>query len=301
MIQGMIFDINKYSIHDGPGIRTTIFFKGCPGSCRWCHNPESLSPSVEILYRKDRCIECGGCLKACPNKALSITEQGVLTDSSRCRVCGKCVSACPSEARELVGRTVIVDELMDEIEKDILFYDESGGGVTISGGEPLIQPEFLIALLKKCRERNIHTTVDTMGYADPETLCRVAEYTDLFLFDIKHMDSEKHVECVGVPNKIILSNLRMLLENGYAVKVRIPVIPGINDDPENIERMGKFIVSLPAIGGVSILPYHDTATKKYIQFGIDYRMKEIKNSSSMSAEEVAEQLAKYGLDVKIGT
>lgn len=226
---------------------------------------------------------------------------GVLTDPLRCNVCGKCVVACPSEARELVGRMVSADEMIAEIEKDVLFYDESGGGVTISGGEPLMQPEFLTLLLKKCRLMGFHTAVDTTGYADPHILSKVAEHTDLFLFDLKQMDPEKHIKYTGIPNRIILSNLKMLTENGHAVKIRFPLIPGINDDVNNIERMGSFITSLPAVNGVSILPYHNSAYKKYVQFGLDYRMGEIEKKASLSVEEAARLLEKHGLRVQIRT
>ncbi len=193
-----------------------------------------------------------------------------------------------------------VDEIMHEIEKDTLFYDESNGGVTFSGGEPLMQPDFLVALLKKCRERSIHTAVDTMGYADPDILLEIAEDVDLFLYDLKHMDLERHTELVGVSNTMILTNLRLLTERGSKVTIRIPVIPGINDDRKHIEGMAQFIASLPALTGVSLLPYHDTAIEKYRRFGMAYRLVEIKNPSTESMKGVAKLFGKYGLDVTIG-
>ena len=299
-IEGIIFNIQRYSIHDGPGIRTTVFFKGCPGACPWCHNPEGISRDPEILHRSDRCIRCGRCVQNCPSGALSLSEMGVVTDARKCTLCGVCADVCPAEARERVGRRVGVEEVFREIEKDRLFYEESGGGATFSGGEPLMQPEFLFSLLRECRLEGIHTAVDTTGYADPAVLMDVAQLTDLFLYDIKHLDEEKHLADVGIPNGIILDNIRMLTAKGYRVQVRVPLVPGFNDDPVQLKRIGEFVALLPNLNGVSLLPFHNSAEEKYRRFGIEYRMGKITGTSGTSLEALVSQLEGYGLDVKIG-
>ena len=209
MASGTIFNIQRYSIHDGPGIRTTVFLKGCPLSCWWCHNPESQKYGVQLVLWKERCIGCGGCNSVCPEGAISGGGFPPVIDSEKCSGCGLCAEECPAVALEMVGKTVSSDYVMKEIEKDLIFYDQSGGGVTFSGGEPLMQPEFLAELLEKCKARDIHTAVDTCGYANWEVLS-IAGLTDLFLYDIKHMDDLVHTRTVGVSNRIILENLAKL-------------------------------------------------------------------------------------------
>jgi pyruvate formate lyase activating enzyme len=317
VVKGLVFDIKKYSIHDGPGIRTTVFFKGCPGACWWCHNPESRLSYPEIVYRPDRCILCEKCVEVCPNNAIYTGANGIETDTDRCRLCGRCVEACPSQARERVGRTITVTDLVCEVERDILFYDESGGGVTFSGGEPLFQYDFLLAVLKECREREIHTAVDTMGYADTDLVLEIAEHTDLFLFDLKLMDPAWHLEYVGVPNEGILDNLKALDRRGSPVLVRIPLVPGINDDRENLEKTARFIASLSGIRSVSVLPYHDSAAEKYRRFGIENKMLGLGTDGPSSAgqglllrhdvqrglsvEHTLQLFEGYGLDVQLET
>lgn len=200
-LSGIIFDIKRYAIHDGPGIRTTVFLKGCPFTCAWCHNPESKDAAAQILYTRKRCIGCVKCVEACPQDALTLTIDGIHTDFKLCQGCGICADACPAEARELAGRRESVTGLMAVIEKDVLFFDESGGGVTFSGGEPLVQADFLMALLDACGDRGIHRAVDTTGHVDTALLMEVAERTDLFLFDLKLMDPEKHRHHTGVSNQ----------------------------------------------------------------------------------------------------
>jgi pyruvate formate lyase activating enzyme len=297
---GIIFDIKKYAIHDGPGIRTTVFFKGCPLNCWWCHNPEGLDISAQVIYRKDRCIGCGECINVCPEGAIALSPSGVITDQSKCVHCGICVETCPAEARELVGKVVTVDHVVGEIKKDILLYDESGGGVTFSGGEPLMQPDFLLGLLDACGKLDIHRTVDTAGYADAELLLRVADRTELFLYDLKHMDSEKHRKYTGVPNEQILSNLESLAKHGANINIRIPIIPGINSDDENIERMGSFVSSLPGVHDISLLPYHSAAEAKYGKLGMEYRLGKTLPLSEDEMEAAAKRLEKFGSHVKIG-
>jgi pyruvate formate lyase activating enzyme len=247
----LIFDIKKFSIHDGPGIRTTVFFKACPLSCQWCHNPESQAPELEMMVRPSRCIQCQACLSVCAQGAISWEYDLAFTDMERCTLCGACVEACHSEAREIVGREMTVAQVMTEIEKDIAFYEESGGGVTFSGGEPLQQRDFLLALLKGCKERGIHTAVDTSGFAAWETLDSVRQHVNLFLYDLKLMDDTRHQRFTGVSNELILRNLQMLSAHRHSILLRVPIIPGINDDDENIRQIGAFAATLPHLTPVS--------------------------------------------------
>jgi len=298
--RGVIFDVKRYSIHDGPGIRTTVFLKGCPLACWWCHNPESQSMFSEVVYRQERCIGCGACEKACPRGAISLTQRGYTADPDRCGGCGKCASVCPSGARELVGRSVTVMEAVKEIEKDQLFFDESGGGVTFSGGEPLAQPDFLVEALAECKKREIHTAVDTTGHAQPDIIMGVARHADLFLYDIKHMDSAKHRLYTGVGNELILENLKRLASAGSAINVRIPVIPGINDDETNIRSTGEFLASLPGVRDVNILPYHGIAETKYRRFEMDYRLGGLAAPDEKDMKRISKMLGLHGLRVTIG-
>ncbi len=300
MKSGIVFDFKKYSIHDGPGIRTTVFLKGCPLSCWWCHNPESISPQPAVLYRPERCIGCGACLKACPCGAIAATPEGFFADPSRCTGCGACADSCPSTARERVGRLMTSEEVLTVIRKDIPFYDESGGGATFSGGEPLLQPEFLWELLEGCRKSQIHTAVDTTGFAHTAVLLETARLTDLFLYDIKHMDPGKHKLYTGVDNTLILENLKALTDSGARVAIRIPLIPGINDDEENLRQTGRFVAALKGVVSVHLLPYHAAGRNKYAKWKIAYRLPETLPPSAEAQEAAAENLKSFGLNVLIG-
>ena len=300
MTTGIIFDIKKFSIHDGPGIRTTVFFKGCPLSCWWCHNPESQALQPEMVFRANRCINCGACVEACPQDAISQDGKIVSTDRKKCTLCGDCVAVCYAEAREMVGQEMSVPQVIAEIERDVVFYDESGGGVTFSGGEPLMQHDFLLALLQACREREIHTALDTCGFASWETLDSVRGYVDLFLYDLKLMDDAKHQKFVGVPSELILSNLQALSGHGHDIFLRVPIIPGITDGEENIRQIGKFAAALPHLNQVDILPYHHTAAEKYSRLHKVYQLPETRPPSERHMAEIAQTLRGFGLQVKIG-
>jgi len=289
---GRIFNIQKYSIHDGPGIRTTVFFKGCPLSCIWCHNPESQSFVPEIMQYNKRCIGCGKCVEVC--------EYGALLDRDKCTSCGKCAEVCYAKARELAGKLMTVPEVIAQIDKDSIFYDESGGGVTFSGGEPLSQAGFLLELLKQCKKNEYHTAVDTSGYGTAETIKAISGMTDLFLYDLKLMDDDKHIKYTGVSNKLILENLQIISQLGNRIFIRIPLIPGINDDNSNIIATAKVIQETAGIEQVNLLPYHNIAADKYNRLGKQSRLMEIPVPSDEYMESVAEKFLEYGIKVKIG-
>ncbi len=298
---GTIFDIKKYSINDGPGIRTTVFFSGCPLSCLWCHNPESQSLKPELLYRAGRCLLCGDCIKVCPEGAISLGDDSrlVITDRQKCTRCQTCVTICYSGAREFSGRGMNLREVMAVIERDIPFFDESHGGVTFSGGEPLMQPTFLSTLLKACRAQEIHTVVDTSGFANWNVFEQIRKDVDLFLYDLKHMDSTRHQEVTGVPNDVILANLRRLSEAGAKCIVRIPLIPGINDDEKNLLESGELLASLSHIESVELMGYHDIAQAKYEALGREYALTGTKPATETKINQAAELLRSYGLNVVI--
>jgi len=300
-VSGVVFDIQRFSLHDGPGIRTTVFLKGCPLHCEWCHNPEGISTAREVMFWEARCMRCGTCQTFCAQNAILPTlDGGYFTDRERCVVCGECAEACPYAAREISGREVTVGDVVAQIEKDIVFYDESGGGVTFSGGEPLLQPHFLAGLLNACKERDIHTAIDTTGFAKPRTLDDVRHGVDLFLYDLKLMDDEAHQKHTGVSNELILSNLRWLSAEGHMIVIRVPIIPGINDSEENIVRTGEFVLDLAQEHQVDILPYHNTAEDKYKRFDKEYRLHGLIAPQPEEMHRIAATLHGLGLHVTIG-
>ncbi len=295
---GLVFDIRRYAIHDGPGIRTAVFFKGCPLACRWCHNPEGQASGPELIFRPGRCILCNDCLDACPNNVISRYRDEIRIDRSLCKVSGNCALACPAEALEVVGHEMTIEQVLAEIERDRTFYEQSGGGATFTGGEPLAQPRFLLELLTTCRDRGIPTAVDTSGYAPWSVLDEIRPLVNLFLYDLKLMDETRHIEWTGVSNQVILSNLRQLSELEQEVLVRTPIIPGINDDVENLQAMGKFLAGLATVPPVQLLAYHNIAEAKYAGLGMDYELGGIHPSNREHLDEVAGYLRAFGLQVK---
>ena len=301
MAKGLIFDIKRYAIHDGPGIRTTVFFKGCPLRCTWCHNPEGKESSPEIIVNPERCgEECDLCLSACPQDAISKNENSLMIDRDKCDLCRKCTDICVYEALKMAGQEVTDQEVLKEVEKDRIFFEESDGGLTCSGGEPLMQPDFLISLLKNSKKKGIHTAVDTSGYASFDVLDEVSKHTDFFLYDIKIMDDKKHKKFTGVSNRIILENLKKLSKSGTPVAARIPVVPGINDDEKNIQEIAGYLLSLKNIRQINLLPMHRGGSEKYIRLGKETMPQALKPPSKAKIERIKGILTDYGFLVKTG-
>jgi len=299
IIKGVIFDVKRFAIDDGPGIRTTVFLKGCPMRCWWCHNPEGQVSAPELIYRRMRCTGCAECVRICKEGAISGLGKSVSINRKKCSLCGRCCQKCPTEALTIVGKKMSVNEVLKEIDKDLVFYDESEGGVTFSGGEPLLQPNFLNALLDKCRERGIHTAVDTCGYASRKSVDLISDKVDLFLYDIKTMDERKHREYTGVSNKPILENFKRLAERGSKILVRFPVVPGINDNEVNVTKTAEFLVSC-GTKEISLLPYHRAGTEKYIGLDKVCKLNKTQRPSDRRLREIKEELEGFGLRVKIG-
>ncbi len=297
---GLVFDVQRFSVHDGPGIRTTVFLKGCPLACRWCHNPEGMRTAPEILVTPDRCIACGACVDACPHGLPSGIDAGWAEPRERCEACGLCADACPTGARRLAGRAMTVEGLVDQATRDRVFYEQSGGGVTFSGGEPLSQAEFVFACLESLSELGVHTAVDTCGLVDREVLLRAAGLADLFLFDIKHADEVSHAEWVGAPNDRILANLEALAAVHTAIWVRIPVIPGANDDTENLRRTAALAASLPGILQVSLLPYHELGEDKRERVGVPGTTFRAQSPAADRMRDIATIFEEAGLLTVIG-
>jgi pyruvate formate lyase activating enzyme len=299
-ICGSVFNVMRFSTHDGPGIRTSVFLKGCPLSCWWCHNPENWRHVPAEVYLPERCTRCGLCVANCPAGALAGSAQEVVCDPLRCRHCGRCVEVCPSGARERTGWEAGISELVEAIARDTAFYDQSGGGVTFSGGEPLAQPEFLTALLDACGRLEIHRAVDTCGYAAQEVLFEVARRTDLFLYDLKSADTGKHRAATGVGNELILSNLRRLSESGSQLIIRIPLIPGVNDSEADIAGIGGVIAGLAQRHPVHLLPFHRAAAAKYQKLGLAYRGEALATPPAERVAAAARSLERLGLTVNVG-
>jgi len=301
-IEGLIVKIQRYSIHDGPGIRTTVFFKGCPLRCQWCSSPETHNNYPEIGFYEDKCIkecECKECINICPEDAISIREAKIKIDRQKCINCGECENACPSGALILIGYYISLDKLMEEIKRDRQFYETSGGGVTLSGGEPLYQHVLAKEIAKRCRKESIHVALDTCGYAKEEHLKEVLKYVDLVLFDIKHMDPIKHKKYTGVSNKLILENALITSREGLPMAIRFPLVPGINDSRNNLERLAKFVKKLDSAKIVDILPYHRLGVFKYKVLDEKYSFKDLEPTDRKYLNEIKNFLQSYSLKVSI--
>jgi pyruvate formate lyase activating enzyme len=299
-IKGLVFNIQRYSIHDGPGIRSTVFFKGCPLRCKWCSNPESLNQVAELMVREARCNSCGRCIKVCAPGALSLAASGLRLDRGKCDLCLKCIEACWEDAIELAGRQMSVEEVVEECSKDELFYRNSAGGVTLSGGEPLLQADFALELLSALKAGGFSTALDTCGHIPWETLRKALEFTDLVLFDIKHIDAEEHRDGTGVDNKLILSNLeKAVTANKSRTWIRLPVIPGYNDGDRYMQVLAERLQGMKA-EKISLLGYHEWGRAKYQSLGRAYQLN---GRTPLTSERMCEIIAIFkakGLDATAG-
>jgi len=292
-VVGRVFNVQRYSLHDGPGIRTTVFLKGCPARCPWCHNPESQSAAPELLVAETRCVSCGTCATVCAHGAPP-------PGSGLCTACGACVEACPAGARQLAGREATVDDVMREVLRDRVFYEESGGGVTFSGGEPLAQPEFLAALLDACRAACVHTAVDTCGFAPRERLLALAPRVDVFLFDVKLVDDARHRALTGLPAAPILANLQALAAVHAEVWIRVPIVPGFTDAEADLAATAALVAGLPGVRRVGLLPYHRTGVPKARRLGRELPARDIEPPSRERLDTLAALFRERGLTTTIG-
>ena len=301
--QGLIFDIDCYAVHDGPGIRCLIFMKGCPIRCPWCSNPEGQNFFREVAYFPGKCIGCGSCAKACPQNAIAMEGGRPITDWNLCDNCGKCTEQCFSGARKLFGTPMSVEELFEEVQKNIVFLVNSGGGVTIGGGEVAGQPDFVSYFLKRCKGGNLHTAIETCGLCSWRNLKKILEYTDLVYYDIKHMDPQKHEKLITVSNKRILANLIKVSREAVDVIIRVPIVPGHNDDEDNIRSTAKFIkeeLDLSRLKRVELLPYHNLGAFKYERLGRVYSLKSLQAPSDEKMEALREIVESCGLSCQVG-
>jgi len=297
--KGKIFNIQRFSIHDGPGIRTIVFMKGCPLRCLWCSNPESQKLNDEIVYLKSSCRKCKNCELVCKRKAIAVEENRVAINRKICNNCGECIQVCPNRALKKIGEEYTVEEVINEIEKDRAFYVRSGGGVTFSGGEPFFQPSFLLSLLRKCHLNGFHTCVETSGYQQWEIIRELLGEIDLVLYDIKEIDTQKHIKFTGVDNKLITENAKKIANYGVPLVIRIPIIPNLNVDSDSISRFGQFIKELKNIKGIVLVPYHKYGVSKYESLGRNYSLKDIDPPSKECLKKIKESLESYNLNVKI--
>jgi len=303
MIKGIVLNIERFAIHDGPGIRTVVFMKGCPLKCLWCSTVDGQLMSPELEYFVDKCTKCKSCVEVCPTKAIRESNAvEIVTDRRYCDNCGKCATVCPNGARKIVGEEMTVEQVLEEVEKDTLFYSNSGGGITLSGGEPTMQPEFSLGILKACKDRGIHTAIETCGYVKWNILDEILKYLDLVYMDIKHMSPVRHKKLTTKRNRLILENARRTTTK-YPTKpliIRIPVIPGYNDSDENIASTAQFVRQLEGDYKIELLPYHKLGVPKYRALFKDYPLPGLEPPSEDHLRALAELVKSYGVQTQIG-
>ena len=300
-MKGIIFDVQNYAIYDGPGIRTIIFLKGCPLKCDWCQNPESQKLLPEMTYFKDKCQLCEICVNACPNNALQLLNDEIKRDKALCTTCGICSEMCPNLVMEIVGRNISVEELVEIVVRDKPFYDNSGGGVTISGGEPTLQIDFLLELLKELKKQGIHTAIETCGYFNEDLICELVKYIDLFLFDIKLIDNEKHKEFTGVLNEKILENFSKIFSKvgNERINPRIPLIPGVNTDLSAIQQIIIFLQRINYNGQIHLMPYNKLTKTKYEKVGMGDIYKDRGDLTAEALKKIARLFEQHSYEVII--
>ena len=299
---GLIFDIKRFSTHDGPGIRTTVFFKGCSLRCVWCHNPEGISPEPELMVYPQKCIGCGACIDTCPREAYKITTDGhKVYDRKRCISCGQCVESCYAEALVMAGTRLSVEDIIATVKQDTKYYELSGGGITLSGGDPLGQAHFASVLLQNCQSEGIHTAVDTCGYVHWEAIRQVLPYADMFLYDLKHISSVQHRRFTGASNKLVLENLQRLSNLDIPIEIRMLIIPTRNDSRDAIEGSARLLASLRNVKAVRLLAYHRLAGSKYTSLGKENRMPEVATPTHECLQRIAGWISHYGLEVILPT
>jgi pyruvate formate lyase activating enzyme len=300
---GLVSDFQRFSVHDGPGIRTIVFLKGCPLRCAWCANPETISPRPEIMLIPHNCIGCGKCYDVCPKGCFGERAERVSKiDRDTCLLpeCGKCQHVCYANAINISGRYLTVEEVMEVVERDREFYDRTGGGVTFSGGEPFAQPDFLLKLAYRAKTANLHTAVETCGQAKWDVLGPILEYLDLVLFDLKHMDPGKHLQGTGVSNELIVKNLMHIGSSGTPVRARLPLVPGFNDTVDNVRATAAFVAGLSSLEALDILPYHRMGEPKWRHLDREYRLHGVHPPDRERVYELAEIARSYGIEVTVG-
>ena len=299
-----IFNVQKYNMYDGPGIRTIVFFKGCPLRCKWCANPEGLERKYQVMFKKNSCVHCGRCVSVCPAGIHKLSENAehYVCRNTDCIGCRKCTEVCPQNALEITGQQKTIQELLQIVKEDAAFYEMSGGGVTLGGGECTAQAEPARELLAACKAEGINTAIETCGHVKTEKLLQIAEYVDLFLFDIKHMDPKRHNELTGIGNELILHNLQELLKRGYRVKVRMPLLKGINDSREEFEKVIAFLLPFrddANFQGVDLLPYHKMGVGKYSQLDKPYPIEGDPSLSEQDLDRIEQWLKEYQFPVMV--